>query len=156
MIHGARDPAEHLHGCKLNVPSYTTAELLCFTPHHQSLDNPVIRIKWGFNSNNRFYTGLCFVAVCVVRARWRGCPEWGGSRVRIVCPFTPLSCVPVGEKASAVLPLCFARDIAALFLRCCRPLAATTTASTHCCSPQQQYAPTLSHLSTTKLSLWTR
>ena len=54
--------------------------------------------------------------------------EWFTRTYRV--SFHASICVPVGEKTSAVL-LCFAvRDIAALFLRCCRPPAATTTAST--------------------------
>ena len=45
--------AEHLHGCKLNVSFHTTVLLLCFTQHHQSIDNPVNRVRRGFNRNNR-------------------------------------------------------------------------------------------------------
>ena len=83
-------------------------------------------LQWQYSF---FYAWLCFVAVCVVRTRWPGCPEWGGSRVRIVCSFIH-QYVPVGEKMSAMLP-CFAvRDIAAFFLRRCRPPASTATAST--------------------------
>ena len=35
-----------------------TAVLLCFTPH-QSIDNTVNQVKWGFNRNNRFLLRGC-------------------------------------------------------------------------------------------------
>ena len=68
---------------------FTTTAVL--HSRYLSIDNrQANREKWGFHKNNHFCTRDCVlllsVAVCLVLA---GCPELSGSRIRIVCAFTP-------------------------------------------------------------------
>ena len=114
----------------------TTTAVMC-SRHHQSIDNgqsPIQRPieKMIFPQKNIFRMRGCvlllLVAVCLVRA---GGPEWNGSRVRIVCPFTPQYVYLLVKKRQ----LCCCASIRGAghsgdFLRCCRAPAATTTAST--------------------------
>ena len=95
-----------------STPLFTTTAVLC--SRHESIDNVTIQRSIEKNGVSTFFCTrgcvlLLFVAVCLVRA---GCPEWSGSRVRIVCPLAPQYVCLLVKKMSAVL-LCYAlRDMA--------------------------------------------
>ena len=115
-------------GASSNVPFHNCcAAVFQSAPQHRQSSQTS---EMGFRQKSSyFFGGLCFVAVCVVRARWPGCPEWRGSRVPIVRPFIPQYVYLLVKKRQ----LCWCASRSGTQRRIfaiCRPPASTTTANT--------------------------